>query len=460
MSRRPLVLIHGYSASGRAFDRWRQIFETSGYDATVLHVSSYQTLTNEVTIKDLAEAFDRALRIQVGLDKNEDFDAVVHSTGMLVIRSWLSIYAERRRRLKHLVGLAPATFGSPLAHKGRGWLGAIFRGNREKGPDFLEAGDLVLDGLELGSRFTWDLAEQDLLGEETFYGTDTSTPFVSIFCGTSKYGFPLNVISEDGTDGTVRLAGTPLNSRKVTLDLTLDRARDAAIKRVDTAPWSNVDTPVVPIEDTDHGSIMNNPPQVLIDFVMRALEVEDEASFKAWQQEATQHAETVFKKLKDGGRLATWQQFVMRVRDERGDPVPDYYIEFLKKEKGKRKWKPLQDYKMSVHPYTRDTSLRCFHVNLDTLTLEKGDTLGVRLIALSGSQLIAYVGYSDDSVEVYADYDTHSEWSGVIDLSTLPKIQFFYPFTTTLVDIKLNREPQPSVGRNDLLFFLGPSANE
>jgi len=30
-------------------------------------------------------------------------------------------------RLKHLIGLAPATFGSPLAHKGPSWLGALFQ---------------------------------------------------------------------------------------------------------------------------------------------------------------------------------------------------------------------------------------------------------------------------------------------------------------------------------------------
>jgi len=45
---------------------------------------------------------------------------------MLVVRSWLVAdrdkQSERLKRIKHLVAFAPATFGSPLAHKGRGVL--------------------------------------------------------------------------------------------------------------------------------------------------------------------------------------------------------------------------------------------------------------------------------------------------------------------------------------------------
>src|SRR5262249_7697423 len=100
-------------------------------------------LTNEITIKDIAEGFDRALRTHCGTDKDQPFDAIVHSTGMLVLRCWLTTNPIGRQRLKLLIGLAPATFGSPLAHKGRGFIGAIFKGNRVLGPDFLEAGDMM-----------------------------------------------------------------------------------------------------------------------------------------------------------------------------------------------------------------------------------------------------------------------------------------------------------------------------
>jgi hypothetical protein len=44
---------------------------------------------------------------------------------MLVLRSWLTMYRKRLDRVKGLIGLAPATFGSPVARMGRSWLGAI-----------------------------------------------------------------------------------------------------------------------------------------------------------------------------------------------------------------------------------------------------------------------------------------------------------------------------------------------
>ena len=119
MPRNPIVLVHGYSDDGAAFKVWERILEQRGYDVAMVHACSYRSLTNEVTIKDIAEGFDRALQLRAGLDADEPFDAIVHSTGMLVIRAWLTAYAGRRDRLKHLIGLAPATFGSPLAHKGR-----------------------------------------------------------------------------------------------------------------------------------------------------------------------------------------------------------------------------------------------------------------------------------------------------------------------------------------------------
>lgn len=461
MTKLPIVLIHGYSASGSSFDRWREIFMEHGYTANDIHVCTYKSLTNEVTLRDLAEGMDRALHIQTGLDRDEEFDAVVHSTGMLVIRAWMASYASRRSRLKHLIALAPATFGSPLAHKGRSWLGSVFRGNKEAGPDFLEAGDRILDGLELGSKFTWDLAKLDLIGDKPFYGSSGDTPFAFVFCGASKYSFPLSLISDPGSDGTVRLAGAALNTRKIDLDLTIDRTRDPDDRRVKTAPWSNIDIPVIPIEKLHHGSIMSRPSNELIELVMEALAVRDADSFGAWHDRATTHASRVFaklEKLKGPRKLAQWQQFVVRVVDERDDPIYDYFIEFIKKEKGKRKWAPIKNPKMHVRPYSTDPSYRCFHINLDSLDVDerKGDVPGIRLTASSGTVLVKYDGFSDEHVTMYTYVESDKaseEWSGVIDLSSLENISLFYPFTTTLVAIKLNREPQPPIGRNEVFYF-------
>ena len=373
---------------------------------------------------------------------------------MLVVRAWLTAYSQRKGRLKHLVGLAPATFGSPLAHKGRSWLGALVRGNKETGPDFLEAGNLVLDGLELASRFTWNLAHQDMLGDTAAYGPSGGTPYVFVFCGTQGYGGLLSLANTPGSDGTVRLAGCALNTRKIVLDLTVDRAKRGALRRATVASWSGVDIPLVPVAGLDHGTILSQPSEELVALVDEALKVSSADAFARWQAKADTQRERVFNKVESLGR---WQQFVMSVVDERGDPVPDYFIEFIISQAGADSWQPLKDvhsaFEMDVHPYGADKSLRCFHVNLETVKVAPGDRLGVRLIASSGSQLVGYHGYSDDTVRVDAAGENLGEWSGVIDLSTLPDIKLFYPFTTTLVEIRLNREPLPLLGDNKLLWF-------
>src|SRR6478672_9268413 len=144
MPKLPVVLIHGYSDSAHSFELWREALVEQGYAATTIHLGEYVTLSNDINLKDIAEGLDRALRIRAGIGNDDPFDAIVHSTGMLVVREWLTGFATRKDRLKHLIGLAPATFGSPIAHKGRSWLGALFKGNKQPGPDFMAAGDQVL----------------------------------------------------------------------------------------------------------------------------------------------------------------------------------------------------------------------------------------------------------------------------------------------------------------------------
>lgn len=448
--RLPVVLVHGYSSSGAAFAPWVSALTGRGYAVTMVHVSTYRSLSNELTISDIAEGFDRALRVRAGLAEDEPFDAIVHSTGMLVLRAWLASYAERRGRLKHLVALAPATFGSPVAHKGRSWLGAVFKGNRELGPDFLEAGDRILEGLEAGSRFTWDLAHVDLLGEETFYGPTRTTPFVFTFCGTRGYSGLRGLLNEPGSDGVVRWAGCPLNVRKVVLDLTVDPARPDAPERVSIAPWTNVDVPLIPIEGVNHGTILSAPSPQLLDLVESALQVSSAAAFTAWLEDARRVTARVRKGMDE------WQQFVIRVIDERGDPVTDYNVQLYGRTRGSAE-KNLRAFAADVHVFRADPSLRCFHVNLSRVNAAGLESLLLRVIASSGSQLVGYTGFGSDRIgETSSGTTREGKWDGSLDLSQLlgdADVSFFYPFTTTLVEIRINREPLPLEGRNEVLWF-------
>ena len=84
---RPVILVHGYSDTAQGFGPWRRLLGDSSQQPDFdVRVAEYKSLSNEISIKDIAEGFDRALRLQSGLGADEDFDAVVHSTGMLVIR--------------------------------------------------------------------------------------------------------------------------------------------------------------------------------------------------------------------------------------------------------------------------------------------------------------------------------------------------------------------------------------
>ncbi len=449
MASNPIVLVHGYSDDGSSFDVWRDILRDRGYDVAAIHACSYRSLTNEVTIRDIAEGFDRALKLQAGLDADQPFDAIVHSTGMLVMRCWLTAYAGRRGRLKHLLALAPATFGSPLAHKGRSWLGAVFKGNRERGPDFLEAGDRILDGLEMGSRFTWDLAHEDLLGAEPFYGPTRRTPYVFVFCGNRSYGGLRQLIAEPGTDGTVRWASCPLNTRKIQLDLTTD-AGSTEQERVSVADWKNVDIPLVAIDGKNHGTILSDPGETLIELATSALAVDSAPKLAAWIEHALSATAIARAKMDE------WQQFVIRVVDERGDPVPDYNVQlFTRGESGGSE--DVRNFDVDVHTYRGDPSLRCFHVRLADLDYKRLTNLWIRVMASSGTRLVGYQGCGSERGRAQpADEISEGKWDGELDISKLVDdkgTKFFYPFTTTLVELKLNREPLPFGGKNEVCWF-------
>ena len=59
--RNPVVFVHGYSDSGSAWRPWRAILrQRLGIDDSLMRTCTYVSLNNEITIRDLAEAFDRA----------------------------------------------------------------------------------------------------------------------------------------------------------------------------------------------------------------------------------------------------------------------------------------------------------------------------------------------------------------------------------------------------------------
>jgi hypothetical protein len=456
MPRRPIVLVHGYSDKGASFKTWCDALGRAGYDATTIHLGNYISLSNEITIRDIAEGFDRALRASA-LRDDQPFDAIVHSTGMLVVREWLAgtigtidrpeLAAERQARLKHLIGLAPATFGSPIAHKGRSWLGAIFKGGRQPGPDFMEAGDQVLRGLELGSAYTWDLAHRDFLGESAIYGRTAATPYPFVFVGLKDYGWLRRAVTEPGTDGTVRWSGVGFNSRKVRVDLTVEPTRR---RRIAIEPWKNVHVPVVFVADYNHSTILRDPEADLVKMVLEALEVKTGPEYQRWEKKHRPASDAALKR-RDAVR---WQQFIVHAIDERGDGISDYFLQVGGVTDGR--FRALTGFDLDVHAFREDPSYRCFHVNLDRLKAERLPNLALRVIAESGTELVAYQGFHPRS-GVVPRGDEAAKWDAIIQFDATigaRDVRFFSPYTTTLVELRMNREPMPPEGVNRVFWFL------
>jgi pimeloyl-ACP methyl ester carboxylesterase len=433
----PIVFVHGYSDRGQSWAPWRARLQAMDPTRRIL-TCTYQSLVNEVTIKDISEAFDRALATEGGLQPNEPFDAMVHSTGMLVLRAWLAADPARVKRLRHLVAVAPATFGSPLAKKGRSWLGAIFKGNRHLGPDFLDAGDLVLDGLELGSRFIWDLTLNDALAAKPVYDTGPDTPYVTVFCGTGTYDGLRKIVNTPGTDGTVRRAGCSLDIRFISLDMTeqgMVMRQQGKDTRLLADTWRLVDMPVHLIgkpdgsDDVNHATILANPPAELVALVADALKVESPDAHATWLAQANA-----------AGRIAAmaekYQQFIVHVLDERGDPVTDYNVQIYLDD-----GTHLEEFDAEVDVYSSDPSFRCYHVDISRILQRAGTMPGltIHIIASTGTTYVGYLGYGFEQQTELGASDATLRLSG----DMLTRAAFFRPYTTTLIRLYIERQVLP-----------------
>jgi hypothetical protein len=451
----PLLIVHGYSDKADSFRTWADKLSARGIPVESINLCNWVSLSNEITVRDIAEGFDRALRFN---KIDGEFDALVHSTGILVVRTWMAENETRLGRLKHLIALAPATFGSPLAQQGRSVLGGLFKGSKNPlNPDFLNAGDLILDALELGSQYTWDLTQRDILGDKPSYGLDCSTPYVFVFTGTSGYDGLSSLVNTPGTDGTVRWAGCSLDTEQIRIDFRLGPEAVLGEERIvmsNTTVKGGMAIPFWPVSGVNHGTIVHSPPDFLVNAIGDALSIDTKEAFLAWQ-DSQNSAGSAFaqelQRLRQQGQ--EWQQLAVHAIDQFGQPVNDYHISVTGEADDGSVWS-WEDAKMSLHIYRTDRSYRCYHVNLSEARQQlqaKGvKSLQIQVIADSGSER---VGYRGEGCEVTATPTAGSgqdpKWNASVRLplrysdesADCPKL--FYPFTTTFVEIILEREAYP-----------------
>ena len=202
-----------------------------------------------------------------------------------------------------------------------------------------------------------------------------------------------------------------------------------------------------------------------MDRIANFLSVGDAAGYNTWLQEAKAWAGPAMRKMlvnpgKDasgllgevkadverafhleGKPLEGWQQFAVRARDEHGVAVTDYMIEVFEQVNGE--WARCEEMSLDVHAYGADASYRCLHVRLPQGISNSQVPMQIRIQASTGTEIMMYQGYgSDDSMKAMRA----GEEAVIVDITgglEGGSASLFHPFTTTMVEIILNRVPYP-----------------
>jgi len=457
------LIIHGWSDCSNSFIHMKERLQERGVGTvdTILY-GDYQSRADNITFNDVVDGLNQQM-IEKGIlnrdgTGNAEINVVVHSTGGLVIRHWIwRYYAGRIDQcpVKRLVMLAPANFGSPLAHRGKSFLGRLVKGRWKIG-DFLEVGRRLLDGLELASPYQWTLAHRDIFS----YGGDCFNPDhikLTILTGMEDYGGIRGWVNKPGTDGTVVISGTTLNSVKLKVDFS-DPNTPHTWEQIETAD----DFAFGVLPGIDHGSIVGEFEKKsgqVIDRTIEALTVSTAAQFREHQKRCKKITDTAYRThiKQDVDTYGRFQQFIIRAIDDHGEPVNDYTLEFDIYQAGKEESGLLPDNKYfnikerslsekfqsemlgQIHTHTKESSYRRLLVNVDRLNnliehtkQEIGDF--VLVMNLFVPEVDEGIYYDVQSLQKVVIFRSDNEGNS----SHLPTL--FYGNTTTLLEIKVNRK--------------------
>ena len=460
-----LLIVHGYSDGSTSFTALGDFLVAQGlYARDHVRYLDYSSMDDEATFRDFADKLDADYRKRYD---GERVDVVCHSTGSLVVRAWLAMHEARNRRrglsepcpVDRLVCFAPANFGSDLAKLGQSFLGkfrSTFFNSRSHRGDFMESGAAVLQGLEPASPFQWELSfECDLHGTHTYFSAERPAeqrcyPFV-LAAGDAYSGVQAKVIKQrgmPGTDGTVRIAGTSLNSRACSLDFRQSGP--------DLRWWTNqrfAHMPFAVFSGVNHGSIIDptgtgfaeagGPGEVATRVLREATTPE---SYAQWAADFDALSETHHARL-PSERQQKFQQFFFRVRDDVDQVVEDYFVDFHVVGADGTPHAALTGqfdelFATKVHVHSKAKSCRVFWMNCSELSTFHAALrqAGAKLmIEISGKSSLPDVRYD---VSTFVAFDPAEPVSAGVPVLLAPN-------TTTLVDVILNRS------QTDRLLSIG-----
>jgi len=346
-----IAILHGWSDSSKSFRDLRDFLVGRGYDVAQVWLGDYVSMEDDVRVEDVGKRMEAVLRaaIESG-DLEVPFDLVVHSTGGLVAREWIHRhYPDGGCPAKRLIMLAPANFGSRLASLGKSMIGRVAKGWN----NWFQTGAQMLSGLELASRYQWDLARRDLLDASGAasgpYGEGRVWPFV--LTGSRPYADGLRqIVNENGSDGTVRVAAANLNAGGMTVDFSRNHRSPTVL------PWhwraGEARFPFAVLPDRDHGSIIRPAAStgvrgdaggLLGRLLLEALACDSDARYAEIHRDWAALSEDTAELGRDAARLADafdrnaptpehlhqYLQIVSFIRDDHGRPLEDYFLEFF-----------------------------------------------------------------------------------------------------------------------------------
>lgn len=432
------VIVHGWSDKSSSFKKLAQfIRDNLNVTITSINLGDWLSMNDDVTYQDLAEAMNRAWMAHDLPIKERTANLIVHSTGALIVREWMTTYFDVESvPIKRFLMLAPANFGSPLAHKGRSFIGRAVKG---WGNDGFETGKAILKGLELASPYTWNLAHQDLFTDTAWYGAGKI--LATVLVGNQGYGGMRAIANEEGSDGTVRISTANLNSMKIRIELDEHQTPKKPILM-----QSNGQIGFGILDEINHTTITlsvvknPNPENVLEKLILRSLQVTDNdfsimgLTF-SWQDEINNLVGGTAK------TSALMQNAVVRVGDNLRNKIDDYFVEFYRKESSDQafEYELYTKFLDTVHTYCDDGSYRSLYLNIGELKrINQTDSMAINQLFVSISAQPVYLEATKKRQPVgYAPVDTGA--TGGLKLNRTQIEQFFQPHTTVLIDVVLTR---------------------
>lgn len=473
MSDRHVLIVHGWSDKSESFQPLAKFLENNGFKPVLLWLGDYISMDDDVKVEDVAKRMHILIdeKLRSG-ELKKPFDMIVHSTGGLVAREWITAcYLDNVAScpLKRLVMLAPANYGSKLASMGQSLLGRIFGG----WGNWFHTGKEMLASLELSSPYLWRLVQKDMLVPEgkidnrKVYTEQGVWPFV--ITGTHPYPDTIRkIINENGSDGTVRVPAANLNTRGVTIDFAANETNPQL------RPWDSrcdFTIPLAVLPDRSHTSIKNpqwsdvdnvsnETRKILGKLILEALNCEDFDKYKTisntWSSISEDTASLINENKRNdlfGGQeknpeiFHQYMQVNVYVVDDHGADVADYFIEFSEPD-GNGNNDPTiyfhSEVLEHVHKNSENPSYRCLFIDRTDLLNEFYKTIA----AITAKVLTMSISATPPGNNIHYFLDSAKGAAGVIPVHRevdSKEQRWLQRNTTHFVKIIIPRVPKQKV---------------